>query len=61
MTALDGSAIIGHDQNQEYQQMIFVGCDFHSRYQQIACVDTDTGDLIERRLEHENGEAQSVL
>ena len=37
--------------------MILVGCDFHSRYQQIACVDTETGDLIERRLEHENGEA----
>jgi hypothetical protein len=37
--------------------MILVGCDFHSRYQQIACVDTDTGDLVERRLEHENGEA----
>jgi transposase len=35
--------------------MILVGCDFHSRYQQIACVDTDTGDLIERRLG--NGEA----
>src|SRR4051794_32032069 len=40
-------------------KMIFVGCDFHSRYQQIACVDTDTGDLIERRLEHENGEARA--
>ena len=39
--------------------MILVGCDFHSRYQQIACVDTDTGDLIERRLEHENGEARA--
>jgi hypothetical protein len=38
--------------------MILVGCDFHSRYQQIACVDTDTGDLIEKRLEHENGEAR---
>ena len=39
--------------------MILVGCDFHSRYQQIACVDTDTGDLIERRLEHENGDARA--
>jgi transposase len=37
--------------------VILVGCDFHSRYQQIASVDTETGDLIERRLEHENGEA----
>jgi hypothetical protein len=39
--------------------MIFVGCDFHSRYQQIASVDTETGDMIERRLEHENGEARA--
>jgi transposase len=39
--------------------MILVGCDFHSRYQQIACVDTERGDLIERRLEHENGEARA--
>lgn len=39
--------------------MILVGCDFHSRYQQIACVDTETGDLMERRLEHENGEARA--
>jgi hypothetical protein len=38
--------------------MIVVGCDFHSRYQQIAYVDTETGDLVERRLEHENGEAR---
>jgi transposase len=39
--------------------MILVGCDFHSRSQQIACVNTETGDLIEKRLEHENGEARS--
>jgi transposase len=39
--------------------MILVGCDFHSRYQQIASVDTDTGGLVERRLEHENGEARA--
>jgi transposase len=38
--------------------MILVGCDFHSRYQQIAYVDTETGDLVEKRLEHENGEAR---
>jgi transposase len=39
--------------------MVLVGCDFHSRYQQTACVDTDTGDLVERWLEHENGEARA--
>jgi transposase len=38
--------------------MILVGCDFHSRYQQIASVDTETGDLVEKRLEHEKGEAR---
>jgi transposase len=31
----------------------------HTRYQQIAMLDTDTGELVERRLEHENGEARA--
>jgi hypothetical protein len=39
--------------------MLIIGCDFHTRYQQIAVVDQDTGESIERRLEHENGEAQA--
>jgi transposase len=38
--------------------MIIIGCDFHSRLQQIAMLDTETGEVIEKRLEHENGEAQ---
>src|SRR5580692_7342158 len=38
--------------------MIIIGCDFHPRYQQIAMIDTETGELVERRLEHENGEAR---
>lgn len=38
--------------------MKIVGCDLHTRYQQIAMLDEETGDLMERRLEHENGEAQ---
>jgi hypothetical protein len=33
-----------------------IGCDFHSRFQQIAMLDPTTGEVIERRLEHENGE-----
>ncbi len=33
--------------------MIIIGCDFHTRYQQIAMMDTETGELVERRLEHE--------
>lgn len=37
--------------------MKIVGCDLHTRYQQIAMLD-ETGELIERRLEHANGEAK---
>jgi transposase len=37
--------------------MKIVGCDLHTRYQQIAMLDEETGELVERRLEHENGEA----
>jgi len=39
--------------------MKIVGCDLHTRYQQIAMLDKETGELIERRLEHESGEARS--
>ena len=39
--------------------MKIVGCDLHTRYQQIAMVDSETGELIERRLEHAQGEARS--
>ncbi len=39
--------------------MIIVGCDLHTRYQQIAMLNQATGELIERRLEHENGEARA--
>jgi hypothetical protein len=38
--------------------MLIIGCDFHSRFQQIAMVDPQTGQVIERQLEHENGEAR---
>ena len=38
--------------------MLIIGCDFHSRFQQIAMLDTETGELIECRLEHGNGEAK---
>ena len=40
--------------------MKIVGCDLHTRYQQIAMLDTETGELIERRLEHANGEPARV-
>jgi transposase len=39
--------------------MLIIGCDFHTRYQQIAMMDTLTGELTERRLDHESGEARA--
>src|ERR1700683_5801981 len=38
--------------------MKIIGCDFHPSYQQIAMLDTETGELLEFRLEHEKGEAR---
>jgi hypothetical protein len=29
--------------------MLIIGCDFHTRYQQIAMMDQATGELIEQR------------
>src|SRR5208283_1757679 len=39
--------------------MKIVGCDLHTRYPQIAMLDTETGELTERRLEPANGEARA--
>ena len=39
--------------------MKIVGCDLHTRYQQVAMLGTETGELLERRLEHANGEARA--
>ncbi len=43
--------------------MLIIGCDFHTRYRQIAMMDngdgTRTGEIIERRLEHASGEADA--
>jgi transposase len=39
--------------------MMIIGCDLHTRYQQIAMLDRETGEFVERRLEHENGEARA--
>src|SRR5579871_1588206 len=38
--------------------MKIVGCDFHPSFQQIALLDTVTGEIEERRLVHGNGEAE---
>src|ERR1700689_9310 len=40
--------------------MKIIGCDFHPGYQQIAMVDEVTGEMLERRLEHEKGEARRL-
>jgi len=32
--------------------MIIIGCDYHPAFQQIALVDAETGDCVERRLQH---------
>jgi transposase len=39
--------------------MLIIGCDLHTRYQQIAMLNRNTGELTERRLEHESGEARA--
>jgi hypothetical protein len=28
--------------------MMIIGCDLHTRYQQVAMLDTETGELVER-------------
>jgi transposase len=38
------------------EHMKIVGCDLHTHYQQIAMLDQDMGELIERSLEHAHGE-----
>ena len=38
--------------------MHLIGCDFHTRFQQIAMMDCQTGEIIERRLDHQAGEAR---
>src|SRR5438876_10684066 len=37
--------------------MLIIGCDLHTRYQVIALLNSETGELVTRRLQHENGEA----
>lgn len=39
--------------------MLIMGCDLHTRYQNIALLDTTTGEMVTRRLMHENGEART--
>jgi len=40
--------------------MLIIGCDFHTRYQQIAMANDETGELLlERRLDHDSGEGHA--
>ena len=38
--------------------MMIVGCDFHPSWQQVAWLDTETGETGEQKLVHGNGEAE---
>ena len=38
--------------------MMIIGCDFHHSWQQVSCVDTETGECGERKLVHASGEAK---
>jgi transposase len=38
--------------------MLIIGCDYHPGFQQIAFMDTETGECGERRLEHMEGAGQ---
>ena len=38
--------------------MKIVGCDFHPSYQQVAILDTETGEVQEQKLIHASGEAE---
>lgn len=39
--------------------MWIIGCDFHPRYQQVAAMNQETGEIVERRLSHETKEAEA--
>ena len=55
---LGGVAQILTSLTQPRQAMMIIGCDLHTRYEQVAMLSTETGEIVERRLEHENGEAR---
>jgi transposase len=38
--------------------MLVTGCDYHPSVQQIAWIETETGECGERRLRHSDGEAE---
>jgi transposase len=46
-------------ETKEAVDMKYIGCDFHSSFQMIAMLDKETGEWVERRLGHGDGEAQA--
>jgi len=38
--------------------MMIIGVDYHPSFQQIAFIDTETGEFGERQLQHSDGEAE---
>jgi hypothetical protein len=38
--------------------MMIIGCDYHPSWQQVAWVETETGECGERKLVHATGEAK---
>lgn len=38
--------------------MWIIGCDLHTRYQQVAALNTETGEVVERRLEHQGDQVR---
>ena len=41
--------------------MLIIGCDYHPSFQQIAWVETDSGEVGERALLHSTGEAERLV
>jgi len=41
--------------------MLIIGCDFHPGFQQTAIFDNQTGEMVERRLQHREGESEMAL
>jgi hypothetical protein len=39
--------------------MMIIGCDFHPSWQQIAWLDSETGETGEQKLVHATGEAET--
>jgi hypothetical protein len=55
---VDLAKVIDQGSEERSRVMLIIGCDFHSRFQQIAMLDPTTGEVVERRLEQENREAE---